>query len=162
MLRLTISLSILLLLTACQVNEKARIQRAIQSVFDTINQSFQDKDEDLFRAQWHPYGYEKTLGGGLMLPGSIIYDNGRSGNYEMRVLIDEIQTYQGNYVVPVDVWQLAPEEGIYRRVFALMLTKDQKRFIILTMSPYKSDLMTITDRIQTQDPLTRIPLDMDY
>lgn len=76
----------------------------INGVFDRMEQALRNKDENAFKAEWHPEGYGKNLVGGSGLSGSSVFRQGSREGWYMKADFSKLSKMEDVSIVPCGIW----------------------------------------------------------
>lgn len=116
---------------AGEQSASADTSKALQEVFARAKKALETKNEALFKAQWHPTGYQKNLVGRSGIPGRAVFGQGaRKGWYlrpDPKALVAASKSKQP--IIPCLIWSTRRKRPV-DKVYAL-LVRYKKRWVIL-------------------------------
>lgn len=84
----------------------------IKAIFNRLEQSLKQKDEDLFRAQWHTEGYTTNITGRSGLSGSRLFEQGSRKGWYPKPDFSKALTLETVVIVPCEIWSWEKDRSV--------------------------------------------------
>jgi hypothetical protein len=123
------------------------------ALFDHMKKAIQGKDEALFKAQWHPDGYEKNLTGGSGLAGSSVFSQGSRKGWILKPDLAKAESLGEGAasLVPCDIWQW--EKGKAVDKVQILAVKTAQGWAVLGGGEKAEQVRALAERWLKKEPL---------
>jgi formylglycine-generating enzyme required for sulfatase activity len=128
----------------------------LEGVFDRMELGLKTADESLFKAQWHPTGYELNLAGGSGIEGADIFRQGSREGWYIRPDPNEVRGRgsQDAYVSRCDV--VSWKSGSIDDVVYAGVIRFKGRWAVLAIGEDKSEISELVNRARSGEPIKPI------
>ncbi len=101
----------------------------VKGVFDRMEQAIRNKDENAFKAEWHPQGYGTNLVGGSGLSGSSLFKQGSYDGWYMKADFSKMSKMEDVSIVPCGIWSWEKNKSM-DEVTAAVVSRDGKPVLL--------------------------------
>ncbi len=128
--------------------------QALGQVFLRLKQGLEQKNEALFKAQWHAESYGTNLVRGSGIPGRGVFSQGSRKGWYLKAQMGAIQTVGSGplaYVIPCAIWHTEKQRAVDRVHAAVVLS--QANWVILGAGEDKGQVLALVQRYLDKKPL---------
>lgn len=130
------------------------VEDSLEGVFDRMELGIKTRDEDLFKAQWHPTGYKSNLVGGSGIEGASIFHQGSREGWYIKPRTDEVRGHgsQNSYIITCDVTSWKSGE-IDEEVYAGVIRYEDRWAVLGIGVGDRSDVSALVYRYRPGEPI---------